>query len=58
MDDEKKEEEIINENPKDLIEKENNSENQKNLKYSKNNNFQNLKEEDPNTSDVIEDIEK
>ena len=58
MDDEKKEEEIINENPKDLIEKENNNENQKNLKYSKNNNFQNLKEEDPNTSDVIEDIEK
>ena len=58
MDNEKKEEEIVNENPKDLIEKENNNENQKNLKYSKNNNFQNLKEEDPNTSDVIEDIEK
>ena len=58
MDDEKKEEEIVNENPKDLIEKENNNENQKKLKYSKNNNFQNLKEEDPNTSDVIEDIEK
>ena len=31
MDNEKKEEEIVNENPKDLIEKENNSENQKNL---------------------------
>ena len=58
MDDEKKEEGVVNENPKDLIEKENNNENRKNLKYSKNNNFQNLKEEDPNTSDVIEDIEK
>ena len=58
MDDKKKDEEVVNENPKDLIDKENNNENQKTQKYLEKKNFQNLNEEDANTSDVIEDIEK